>query len=45
VLNALLADTFALYLKTRNVHWHMSWRHVLVAGVVMIPFFELENRP
>ncbi len=24
VLNALLADTFALYLKTKNFHWHMS---------------------
>ncbi|MGN6481698.1 Dps family protein [Luteibacter sp.] len=23
-LNALLADTFALYLKTKNFHWHMS---------------------
>ncbi|GAB7128216.1 DNA starvation/stationary phase protection protein [Silvimonas sp. JCM 19000] len=23
-LNALLADTFALYLKTKNYHWHMS---------------------
>jgi starvation-inducible DNA-binding protein len=26
-LNALLADVFALYLKTRNFHWHMSGRH------------------
>ncbi len=24
VLNALLADVFALYLKTKNFHWHMS---------------------
>ena len=24
VLNALAADTFALYLKTKNFHWHMS---------------------
>jgi starvation-inducible DNA-binding protein len=23
-VNALLADTFALYLKTKNFHWHMS---------------------
>ncbi len=23
-LNALLADTFALYLKVKNYHWHMS---------------------
>ncbi|MFO1142597.1 MAG: DNA starvation/stationary phase protection protein [Amaricoccus sp.] len=23
-LNACLADTFALYLKTKNFHWHMS---------------------
>jgi len=27
VLNALLADTFALYLKTKNFHWHMSGQH------------------
>src|ERR1700728_489174 len=26
-LNALLADTFALYLKTKNFHWHMSGAH------------------
>ena len=26
-LNVLLADTFALYLKTRNFHWHVSGRH------------------
>ena len=26
-LNALLADMFALYLKTKNFHWHMSWPH------------------
>jgi starvation-inducible DNA-binding protein len=24
VLNALLADVFALYVKTKNFHWHMS---------------------
>jgi starvation-inducible DNA-binding protein len=23
-LNTLLADTFALYMKTKNFHWHMS---------------------
>jgi starvation-inducible DNA-binding protein len=27
VLNPLLADTFALYLKTKNFHWHMSGPH------------------
>jgi starvation-inducible DNA-binding protein len=26
-LRQLLADTFALYLKTKNFHWHMSGRH------------------
>ena len=26
-LTALLADMFALYLKTRNFHWHMSGPH------------------
>jgi starvation-inducible DNA-binding protein len=26
-LNALLADIFALYLKTKNFHWHMSGPH------------------
>ena len=26
-LNKLLADTFALYLKTKNFHWHISGRH------------------
>lgn len=26
-LNALLADVFALYLKTKNFHWHMSGSH------------------
>ena len=26
-VNALLADTFALYLKTKNFHWHMSGPH------------------
>ena len=27
VLNALLADIFALYLKTKNFHWHMNGTH------------------
>ena len=27
VLNGLLADAFALYLKTKNFHWHMSGQH------------------
>ena len=27
VLNGLLADVFALYLKTKNFHWHMSGPH------------------
>ena len=27
VLNALLDDVFALYLKTKNFHWHMSGQH------------------
>jgi len=26
-LNALLADMYALYLKTKNFHWHMSGPH------------------
>jgi starvation-inducible DNA-binding protein len=26
-LNAVLADMFALYLKTKNFHWHMSGPH------------------
>jgi starvation-inducible DNA-binding protein len=26
-LNALLADVFAMYLKTKNFHWHMSGPH------------------
>jgi starvation-inducible DNA-binding protein len=26
-VNALLADVFAIYLKTKNFHWHMSGRH------------------
>ena len=26
-MNAVLADTFALYIKTKNFHWHMSGPH------------------
>ena len=26
-LNGLLADTFALYIKTKNFHWHVSGPH------------------
>lgn len=26
-MNALLADVYALYLKTKNFHWHMSGPH------------------
>ncbi|MCB8821890.1 Dps family protein [Microvirga rosea] len=26
-LNTLLADTFALYIKTKNFHWHVSGPH------------------
>ena len=26
-LNVLLADAFALYMKTKNFHWHVSGRH------------------
>lgn len=27
VLNAVLADVFALYLKTKNFHWHVAGPH------------------
>ena len=27
-MNGILADIFAIYLKTRNFHWHMSGPHV-----------------
>ena len=27
VLNAILADIFALYVKTKNFHWHMTGPH------------------
>jgi starvation-inducible DNA-binding protein len=26
-LRQLLGDVFALYLKTKNFHWHMTGRH------------------
>ena len=26
-INGILADTFALYLKTKNFHWHISGPH------------------
>ena len=26
-LNGLLADSFALYIKTKNFHWHVSGPH------------------
>ena len=26
-LNGILADVFALYMKTKNFHWHMSGQH------------------
>jgi starvation-inducible DNA-binding protein len=26
-MNAILADVFALYMKTKNFHWHMSGPH------------------
>lgn len=26
-LKTVLADVFALYIKTKNFHWHMSGRH------------------
>jgi starvation-inducible DNA-binding protein len=28
-MNAILADVFTLYLKTKNFHWHMSGPHFL----------------
>src|SRR6202789_943649 len=27
VMNPILADVFALYVKTKNFHWHMSGPH------------------
>src|SRR5215831_21362120 len=33
-LNLLLADVFALYLKTKNFHWHVSGPHFRGCGAV-----------
>ena len=33
-LNRLLADVFALYLKTKNFHWHISGPHLDRKSVV-----------
>lgn len=38
-LNVMLADIFALYLKTKNFHWHMSGPlfrdyHLLTTGTL-----------
>jgi starvation-inducible DNA-binding protein len=30
--NALLADMFALYLKTKNFHWHVSG-HIFATAI------------
>src|SRR5207245_10448023 len=27
-MNGILADVFALYMKTKNFHWHMSGPHL-----------------
>ena len=32
-LNTLLADAFALYLKTKNFHWHASGRRQIGRGI------------
>src|SRR5260370_8822620 len=34
-MNAILADVFALYLKTKNFHWHMSGRHFRVYHLLL----------
>jgi starvation-inducible DNA-binding protein len=26
-LNSLVADAFALYVKTKNIHWHLAGSH------------------
>ena len=36
-LNILLADTFALYLKTKNFHWHVSGPHFRDGGYPLRP--------
>ena len=32
-LNAILADSFALYLKTKNFHWHVSGPRLPLAAL------------
>src|SRR5215469_3019043 len=34
-LRSLLADVFALYLKTKNFHWHMRGRHLRVYHLLL----------
>src|SRR5665811_1142899 len=34
-MNAILADVFALYLKTKNFHWHMSGPHFRVYHLLL----------
>lgn len=34
-LNAFVADLFALYMKTKNVHWHMSSLHFRDYGLLL----------
>ena len=36
VVNGILADVFALYLKTKNFHWHMSGPHVRDYHLVLV---------
>ena len=36
VMNGILADVFALYLKTKNFHWHMSGPHVRDYHLVLV---------
>src|SRR5436305_14337497 len=34
-MNAILADVFALYVKTKNFHWHMSGPHFRVYHLLL----------
>src|SRR3954451_13174546 len=34
-MNAILADVFALYLKTKNFHWHLSGPHFLASSLLL----------
>ena len=47
-LNVLLADVFALYLKTKNFHWHMSGPHFrdyhLMLDEQADPIFEITDQ-